>query len=354
MVDVGLVCWGPVAPWFTSGRYLYYALDDSDDHVGATFAAPKTGNITHVGLRVYSVTGTPPDYNVAVVTITESTGVPTNTAYGGGAAGTLTGAATGWHWVALATPSAVTAGDKIAVNVWPTGSPGNPDGSNKIAVGYGLSDVVSAYPAGGYGGSATIFSSTGIAPTFAIRYSDGMGYGGVCLPSVVNAYDSDDTPDEVGVKITLPFSGQCVGCSVGFNTVGANASWTYRLENAAGDLLASWNMSDEDIAMWPSATYGAPSPRWAPISLAADTVYYLSVRSTHASATIAPYGWEWTHASEKDCFVGGGTTVLVYRTDGGEWTEDSDQCAAFGLLFNDITIPEGGEPGSGGAFAFVS
>lgn len=348
MTDLGLVGYGPLYPGLhdnttSSASSARYPLDDSDDRAVAILSAPRTGQITHVGISVYSVTGTPPTYNVAVVTVSGTTGIPTNTAYGGGAPGVLANPVSGWQWVQLATPSAVTAGDNIGLSVWPTGVPGNPDGSNYITVQHSHFKRIMSYPASGYAVSDTYMSGSACLPAFAIRYSDGRGYGWPRLSNANVAFNASDSPDEYGIKLTLPFGGRCVGCAFALHNEDSNASWENRLVGDDGSVLATDSIADEDIllAANSSDTYGVFYRRWAPVVLESGQTVRLTIRATHATATVTPVILSWSHESDKDCFVAGDNVTLTSCTDGGAWTDDYTKVALMALLFDDITIGGG-------------
>src|SRR3990172_12657248 len=112
---------GPIAehPWnsITGGSLTVLSLNDSDNSVAWVFSIPKSGIITHVGLKAQSMGGNPPNYNVGLVTIGND-GIPTTTAYSDRRIASYDFTATGWHWIELPDSATATAGDIVGLRIW--------------------------------------------------------------------------------------------------------------------------------------------------------------------------------------------------------------------------------------------
>jgi hypothetical protein len=345
MTDFGRLVWGPARDPII-GRYNYYNLNDADNNVGGMFVLPRSGSITHVGWFLYSKTGTPPNYYVGLVTVTPSTGFLTTTPYGTSVPATVDPAALteGWQWSALATPATAVAGDQIGVRVWPTGSPGNPDGSNYIVVAYAHFKTVQNVPNGCY--SVTLAADNAWAdrlPAFAIKYADGVVVG-YPFGSAFADYDSADTPDERGVRFTLPYPMRCIGARVNMANIDSNAGYVVKLYDESDTLLASWTVTDEDQLH----DYGIAELYWsAPVDLAASPSYYrLTCVPTSSSLQIRPASIVWPDPATKTAYHESAAFIATSRTDEGEWTDDADASVFLGLIVDDITLPSAGGGGA--------
>lgn len=123
-----LVPWGPLADRVigAEGGGGGFNLNSANDQHAGWWRVPKTGHVTHVGVRTSNVTGTPPNHTIALVTV-DASGDPTDTNYGGSApasGGFGTGDANPkWYWFELATHADVVQGDLVAVKVKPGATP---------------------------------------------------------------------------------------------------------------------------------------------------------------------------------------------------------------------------------------
>lgn len=335
--------WGPC----TTSLFAYFlspfprdpvtlSLNDADDSIALVLLAPKAGNITHVGFYSCDIVGSPPDYNIGLVTL-DGSGNPTTTAFGGSTHTTWTPpAGLQWQWVALAGAAAAAVGDWLCIRIWPTASA--PDGSNyaKVARYYTALDSDNSFWNAEY---STLWSKNGSISPVAVRYSDGSEYG--CQSTVITgwSFDSADTPDEAGALITLPFACECCGMVVG---IGGPTSPPYDLclYSSAGNLLGTWSLSDEDYG---ESDWGSISGRWAPVTLAAGS-YYATVKATNAVQVVTVPALQFTSAvTRAGSYIPEAANVIgAYRTDGGAWTTDDTVLPWVGLLLSDITFGSSG------------
>jgi len=103
----------------TATAFGGHVLNDLDNALAWVLRVPKSGTITHVGFGVKTITGSPPDYYVGLVTL-DVAGLPTAVPYGGSAVATYTPTTPGWVWLELSTPAAAVAGDLVAIHIYPT------------------------------------------------------------------------------------------------------------------------------------------------------------------------------------------------------------------------------------------
>lgn len=336
--EFGELVWGP-ARALVDGELQNFSLDDSDDSVGASFVLPASGAITHVGWYLNSKTGTPPNYYVGLLTVDASDGNPTSTAYGSSVAATIdpTALSVGWVWTELSTAATATAGDQVIARIWATGSPGNPDASNCINVNFAHYALIQALPLAWSSGNLLIGLTRNLS-NIALRYSDGTVIGLPLGPAAYTAYDSADTPDEIGVKFTLPYAMRCIGVRFGLAAQSPNVSYTFKLYDGSDTLLASWIVLDEDQLIgtrfvevyWSSA-----------VTLTAETIYRLTILATNAFSTITPANMTWPDAYCKTAYHQGAAFVATSRSDGGAWTDNTDATVFISPIVDQITLPGG-------------
>lgn len=310
------------------------ALDDADDSAAYIMLAPKTGSISAVGVVVQAITGTPPNYNIALVTVGVD-GLPTTTPIGDSTVETFAPGATGYQTVTLDPAAAVTAGNVICIRIWPTVSA--PDGSNKVDVAPGLDIFSGAMP--WYGQYSTAWQRLSRLNPATVVYSDATWYG---LPTTeywgININSGTD-PDEVGMKITLPTATKCCGAQIAAAGYVSSAAWSVCLYNSDSTLLASWTCADEDMLSAENTYYHA---FWAEQTLPAGD-YYVTVKPSGA-ANCPVIGFQFPSAALRaGCMLPeADSCIAAYRTDDGEWTTDDTALPFMGLLLSDITF--GGDP----------
>lgn len=346
MVDVGRVRWGPAARHTVtlkgSGHNTAFpavSIDDSGEFIGQSFLAPKSGTINRCGVRVMAVNGSCPDMNIGI-TGRNASGIPDGTPAGGSAAQLFSPAA-GWQWVTLGTPAVVTAGDILYVQLWEGGTP--PSGANNLTVAWDemfdepntVDRLDMAYRFLGFG-------SWNYSPVpVAYSYNDGSVYGFACTNYADEIFDSADTPDEVGCRFVVPFDCTCVGILAHLGAVTANGAFEARLYNSIDTVLATWTCTDTDKIF----TRGLKSFPIAPVDLTALATYRVTIRSTHASATLVVSGLKFNAAGDQaHVFQDGGNWDKTERTDLGAWTNTTDEVAMMGIVLSDIAA--GGAAGA--------
>lgn len=339
--------WGPgtVGVVSSSGSPLNAVTMDSSAEVAAwTFCVPKDGTITDVGYYVGTRTGTPPAYNVGIVTL-DSSGRPTTTAYGGSAITAHTATSTGWKWVTLDTSATANAGVFAAARVYAGGTA--PSGSNYIAVTVeplATSGITMYYKYGGWNAYAT-----GAGP-LAVKYSDGTVWGfALSSNSPYLQIRSNTTPDEVGCKFTVPASMTVFGMRFWATAAywGSSATFDAVLYDGSDNVLASTSVSDKDNV----DDQAIVNVYWDAVSLTAATTYRVVVKPTVASGgDIYINKWSFESTAALAAVPCGDAWQWTQRVDAGAWTDTNTAVAPMALWVSDITFSAAS---AGGAYAYI-
>lgn len=333
--------WGPAAAgeWQIDGYPSLGTLNDADNSVAMIFVIPKAGSITKIGVWCSQVTGNPPAYNAGLVTVDATTGLPNTAAYGGATNPTYAFTATGWHWIDLTVPATAVAGESAAVWIWPTASA--PDGSNYAKVAYGrVFAGAGGMPRGGR--YTTDWTWAHGVPALAVQYATGEVYGVAAAVYDSILFDAADTPDELGCKFIVPTDMVCYGANVGLATNSSNASYTVKLYDAAGTLIASRNVTDEDEMVGGVLTTNHQQVFWTPVTLTAGQTYRLTILGTHATATITPAQLTFESAASLTnnlAIPEGSRWSMTQRTDAGAWTDTAEGLVWMALWINSMTLP---------------
>ena len=329
--------WGPASVGqiaAQSGALGSAALNNSTNKAGNVFCLPSDGTIDQVGFYISAKNGTPPAYNVGIVTL-DSSGNPTTTPYGSSTITSYTPTSTGWKWVTLGTGATANSGDMCAVVVYPGASA--PDGSNNISV----TNVSFAAPGNANSYAFGTWSPTILSTAIAVHYSTGTVYGyALGSNNPLQSIRSNTTPDEVGCKFTLPANMTCYGgrFAAELFSWGASATFDLVLYNNSNSVVASVSVSDKDFVA--RAVYA--DVYWDGVSLTAGDTYRLIVKPTTASSGdigVQRYVMESTAAM--GMWPCGDTWQGTSRTDAGAWTDASTDMYYMGIWVSDITFSAG-------------
>ena len=334
---------GPAAVADFVDTWATHDLNDADNAIALVFHVPKNGTLNRVGIYIAAITGNPPAYNVAFVTVS-SAGAPTTTLYGGSAIESYDFTATGWVWITLATPATATKGDLVAVHIWPGAT--IPDGTNYI------STRLTQIP---YEGSGSIPRQTryttswlntyGWVSTMVARYSDGEIAAGIGL--ITGLYSEyihvDTSPDEIGCAFTVPYNVTCDGARLAHENSGSATVWEVRLYDSDGStVLRQVSVTDMDqvINYSPSLNYDA---MWAPVNLVSGQTYRLTIRPTGTGVTralaLGQFTFDTTDAELLRALLPEGARwQRTERTDLGTWTQTATKAPYMGIWITDITV----------------
>ena len=244
MRNEGTFFWGPGASTGVQSSYAMSLvglnLNDADNSVAWYFNPPFTGTITRVYFFCRSIVGSPPAYNLGLVTTNSAVtgGPPTTTPYSNAAIQEYVPVA-GGNWVTLSTPVTVAAGDVFALRIWPgTTAPTTSHYANIVyedLFGYGLGGSTYFQTSWSYGAGT---------PIAALEYSDGRVWGapwsGVAAGSdtkLTVTVTINSNPDEVGGIFRLPFTARCIGAVLGHGT--GNTPWTMTLYDSSIESVSS-------------------------------------------------------------------------------------------------------------------
>lgn len=326
-----------------------YPLDDADDSIAWTFQITKSGTITEVGFNLDSKVGSPPDYNIAVVTLDlVNSGNPTSTPYSDGAVETLSVASIspGWNWITLGTPITATVEDRVALRIWPTGTA--PSLTNHIKVenasihGFQDFETTQRYQ------FATSWSNSLTIGISAIKLSDGEIFG---YPIKSPTYQQLSIGQQAGVRFSLPFSAKSSGAA--FHILdpflfGRNPLSGILYDSADNILRAiSWD------------TYGDEALnyiRWDQLTLQANTDYKIVIQPADSLDFRFP-AYIMDAPSSKEVFLGGENWEWIYRSTvlSGFSEDHSDWLPWCAVILDEIiaspTVISGG---SGGNYGFVA
>jgi len=324
--------WGPSALGTVIpalGALSGQGMSNSTASVAWQCCLPKDGTITDVGFYISAKNGTPPSYNVGIVTL-DSSGNPTTTAYGGSAITGYTPTSTGWKWVTLSTPATAVAGDFCAPIIYPGASA--PDGSNNITVTN--TPVVNAWGATLYYGGLW-FTYVGLPP-MAVRYNDGSVHGLALSSNTVHLVIAQNTtPDEVGCVFQVPVAMTVYGMRFSAYTSG----WGYIatadvvLYDSGDNVIATSTISDKD-AVKNSSTIDV---LFDAVTIAPARNYRIVVKpTTDSGGDIYMQKWAFDSTDALAALPCGDTWRYTSRTDAGSWSDDSSAICPMALWVSGI------------------
>lgn len=333
-------------------------LDNANKNMGVVFFAPKAGDITDVGFHVSARTGSPPNYEVAIVTPDANARASNNaTVFPGSAAASYTPPSTGWKWVTLPTPATVTARQFIGARIQAGGVA--PDASNNMAVaGEGTFRLPLRHT--GLIGSAFVSSLvTRESMPVAVRYSDGTVYGFTLANTVTQKeITSTTTPDEIGGRFTVPFDCTVKALSVGIVAIdGVQPNVTFTLYDGSDNVLASttWDGSLHVAGSGGTTYHMRVDVPIAPTNLTAGQTYRVTIKTDATSLSTSGL-WmpvvECNAESDRAWLPGGTDWDYTERTDNGAWTDSAATIPPVGIVVSDITDPAAGGA-TGGVYAYV-
>jgi hypothetical protein len=341
------------APYTGSGPgFTGLALNDTDNAAAVVMQAGTADAITHIGFRHTSTTGTSPTYKCSVQGVNVS-GQPDGTIKGGGTPASATfspsslgWAANTWNWVALDNPYTPTRGEFISLVV--TYDSGVVSGANFSNIAYFISEptLALAYPID-FQAAWTKRSGQSV-----LAYKTAAGIGGFVLQSNTQLnYQSGSSPNEYGVKFTLP-SGWATTCKIAgirllltlpaASTVvvslydGGGASDTTVLNTVTidGDYSGSGNRQHE--------------LRFADATLATLTfgnTYRIGIRAGSAVNTTIYYA-DVAASTDFQSWPMGDNACWTSRA-GGNWTDLATRRPFGALILDDITGGGGGSSNTG-------
>jgi hypothetical protein len=326
-----------------SGVSTALVMDAADEKAAMINRADKAGTITTIELGFGAIT-TGATVDVRVETVDATTGMPTGNLVNAGAnASLVVGSADDntKKTVTLGTAATVTLDQRIAIVVaQPTVSFGN---MNLLQTN--MSTPASMFPYSALYAAAAWSKQTRNLSIIA-TYGDGskQNFGGLTgINITVLSFNNTSTPDEIGIRLSLPFPCKCGGAwlSSGNTFTGDTDFVLYD----ASDVAIATGTFDADIRN--NVSNALLHSYFTPLTLAANTVYRLTMKPTSATNLAL---LEQTFAANGDMSTldGGIEIYRTERTDGGAFTNTNTKRPVMGLY---LTAFDDGT-GSGGRAEF--
>ena len=306
---------------------------------GVVWEADTSRTITGFRYRVAGITGTPGVLRVSAQTVSNTTGLGTGTIYGAtnnayqdisshGTAGTF-------KTVTFGESFTVSRRTMVAFVLKPLS--GTWDASNLVTISptvTGVEIIRTPYP------FTNAAKATPALPLFIIDTTDGpIGFPVETLPTTSLAQTG--TPDEVGLKITIPaFGSTNIYDGVDWS-VSTTASRLFDLvvyDNS--DTVLDTSSYDTDYL---SAGAGT-SELWfsAPLTLTAGSSYRVTIKAQSAASTIGTlYALTVPASGDMAALCPGATMQWTERTDGGAWTDTPTKLPLMQLRYASRAVGSG-------------
>jgi hypothetical protein len=297
-----------------TGAFANVALDAENEALGFVCQAPKAGSIDRIGFRTAAIT-TGGTVTCTIQGVSAATGDPDGTPIGSGTLAIADSDDNTWKECTLGTPATVTRGQLIAVVVTvPSGFAGNLSELGTIIdwIGGWQFPYQSTFQGGAWAKSLN-------APCVAVRYSDET-YGplGTMPVSALAAttFNSGSTPDERGLKFTLPFPARLSG--VVLNGIYAGGATIKVYDSDDTTVLTSLALDPEQMA----GALAGPARFLLPatVSLSKNVAYRVTLLpSSGTDNTLV--NLTCASAALLDALDGGQAFHLCTRTNGGAWDD---------------------------------
>jgi len=350
----GGLYWPPMFPWVlgTPSYGTLATLAAMSDKAAFIFQPPKSGNIRKVYWRTGTVT-TGATMDIRLETVSPTDGNPTGTLWG-----TNTNASkaiadsddAAFLNATLTADAAVTPDDVLAlVIVNPVVSPGT-----LVIVNISPSRLIGEFPYCDVFATAT-WTKSGGWPVMAVEYDDGSiePVQGAIPASALNTltFASASTPDEIGVKFSLPMGGRASGFSL---LIDSDDDFTVKLYDSDGSTVLTSLAVDKDQQL-SQGSAGTRTRMSFPdkVTLLANTSYRLTI--VPGTGGISLYEIQVSAAGLMDALPCGSTVVKTERTDAGAWTDTSTKRPVVHVMIDGVDAGSSGgvmyHPGMSGGMA---
>lgn len=324
--------------------YTGLLIDSSAEKASFIVQAPKSGDIRKIGWRTSQVT-TGGTITVRVDTV-NSSGVPSGTLWGTNTSGSqVVNSADDntWFLTTLTADATVVKGDLLALVLT------HPGDSTSYEVSYiAATEIISAFP--------YIVHRTGAdtklsgAPVLAFEYSDGsyaVIEGSYPLKTITNdVFNSGSSPDEVGIKITVPWKLQVTGFWTWMSTQGASSTYDVKLYNTDGSSVLLSRSGDPQKEQ--ATDNGVRTYLFNGVAtLNSGGTYRLTLVPTSVN-NVTLMNIETSTSNQMGAMDGGVDIVRTSRADAGAWTDTSTARPMIGLTVDGI------ETGGSGSVVVVS
>jgi hypothetical protein len=327
--------------WASNNSFNSVALQNGTaEQVAFVFQAPKTGTIDKLGFRVGTMSTGTSTCDVRLETLNTTTGDPTGTLAGTNSNGNVNiNSANTFYEVSLTAGVSVTRGDWLALVIAPSGT---------------YNFQVSTYNGGGGGFPIPmrLTTSWGVSSTgalFVVGYSDGtypdMMFNNPYSATSNEAFNSNSTPNNRGMRFTMPFNCKCEGI---WAWTDQDANCYFTLYESDGftikkEMLHFTNTPKSGNAFLTSGLFDAK------VDLIKDQSYFAVIRpattsnvglqrANYSNGDYRPFSWI-TGATSKD------------PTEVADWTIDNTLYYFCGLVISDIEFTGGG--GGSNSISFI-
>jgi hypothetical protein len=332
---------------FSSTGSTNFSMDGASDRAAIVFIAQETMTATGIMLRLGTITGTTPTYQVAIQGVTTS-GVPDGSDISGSTA-TFSPSSLSWanntnRWITISGAS-LTAGTAYAIVL--TYSSGTINGSNFASfamVPTNASHALANLPYHLTDNSVGTYTKVGSNswPFFGLRKSTST-WGGTLWSS--NASLSITTaghrvaqkfvwPTDYGASLAVR------GMTVGAMAHQAAGSYTYAIWNAAGTAIASV-VVDTDLSGTTGTGRHFTVFFTSPATLTAGTTYYAGVENTGGTIEPAPRHFGHVDARDLEAYEFGSASCMS-QWNGSAWSDTTTSIFGVELHLSDITVASGG------------
>jgi hypothetical protein len=353
-----------------------FSVDGSADRVGMIFQAETADQITAVGFRHASLTGTPPTYKVSIQGVAAANRFPDGTIKGGGtpASATFTPTAGGgygsgtWHWISLDNAYTPSRGELLAIVI--EYNSGTINGSNFSAFSYGAGAT-----SGRHMPYAVTDSGAGWASSAGSQILIGGIKGAAVIPvagmlplETLGAVSSLAGTTEAGFAFTVP-SGwadtfQVLGARMKMRGLSTGQSWVmtlYSSPTSSPSVLQQITFDSDNANAWANTVgrFDAVFDEASLSSLTAGTEYGIGFVGINTTVDLGIYTLEVDAGGD---FVGwpfGQNVTYIERTlstgftgpgtepnESTNFSKTTTKRVLGELILADITEPSGG--GSGG------
>lgn len=304
-------------------------LDAAADRAGCVFKVSKTGNISKLTIRVAGVT-TSQALDIGLYTV-DSNGDPTATAYGGMTVGTLASvSANTTYEITLGTAASATRGDTVAAVLKYSGTAGTIN-----VASYFNSQVSQGFPYAANNLTGSYTHQNNAKPLLTVGYDDGTYEAMGVIPANATGnptFNSGSTPDEIGNRITLPFSCRAAG------------AWMYAdIDNVASVVLYDTDGTTalETVAIVPNERSGTTTcyyfiPFSSSRTLTINSTYRIVLKPTSTS-NVGYSRMTVLSAAQMGMLPLGTNCYETSRTDAGSWTDDNTSRISIGLLIDQLS-----------------
>jgi hypothetical protein len=340
------VPWATEIPTNMAGIFPTLAsltIDASGEKVAWIIQAPKDGTIDQVEFRTGTTT-TGDDVDVRIETVDAATGDPTGTLWNSPTNTTnatvtiANGDDNVWKTATLTAGAVVTKGQLLAIVVV-NGASGN------IAIAASLDNISHQvkFPYVSHYTASWAKQTAARNLVVAVRYSGGTyGYVPAAWPisvlSAATTFASNSTPDERGIKFSLPWPVQVCGFWAFVDLDPADV--TVKLYDSDGSTVLESLAIDKDQQV---SAISRPSHYLfdTVVNLSKDTDYRLTLLP--GSTTSVSIGHLTVNAAANwQAFPGGEDFHYTHRTDAGAWTDVTTERPLLGLLVSGFDDGAGG------------